>query len=211
VELRRLEPLTFSLRMHRVHPVGREHRVMTCMLQRRRHLGCNLGHTWGTRWRLSSSWRPTPKHALVGTRAPISHESLWAGRFGLPARHRSGATTAEPTRSRLCGSVRWSGYLRPSGPAAFVAVLIWSPFSVEGITMPGCGSVIVDRARGGLRHVCAALPTDLTPMHLLAGDPNFAGQTRGGNRRGSRGPAGSVLRQRPLSQVTAPELVRSFG
>jgi site-specific DNA recombinase len=54
VELRGLEPLTFSLRRHRVHLVRREHRVIdVACCSGRGALGATWGHTWGTRLRLS--------------------------------------------------------------------------------------------------------------------------------------------------------------
>ena len=54
VELRGLEPLTFSLRRHCVHLVRREHRVIdVACCSGRGALGATWGHTWGTRWRLS--------------------------------------------------------------------------------------------------------------------------------------------------------------
>jgi hypothetical protein len=49
VELRGLEPLTFSLRRHRLQWVRREHRVLDLHVVRHKHLGCNpaahMGHT----------------------------------------------------------------------------------------------------------------------------------------------------------------------
>jgi hypothetical protein len=70
------------------------------------------------------------------------------------------------------------------------------PLSVEGIThAQDAASWLIQRA-GGLRHVCAALPTDLTYATPRGVAPTSHSQTRDGKRRGSRGPAARVLRQR---------------
>jgi hypothetical protein len=52
VELRGLEPPTFSLRRHRVHLVRFEHHVIDVHVAVARRLDAIWGHTWGTRRRL---------------------------------------------------------------------------------------------------------------------------------------------------------------
>jgi hypothetical protein len=67
VELRGLEPLTFSLRRHRVHMVSREHHVINVHVAEAEAPWLQPGgHTWGTRWRLSFRWRPTLTHTVDG-------------------------------------------------------------------------------------------------------------------------------------------------
>jgi hypothetical protein len=73
VELRGLEPLTFSLRRHRVHLIRREHRVIDVHRAAGGRLGCipgaHMGHTMEA-W--LSPWWPTLNSAFSPELAPMA-------------------------------------------------------------------------------------------------------------------------------------------